>query len=231
MAHTSRCSNSTSKRCRCSCGGYEHGGPAPTAGVAWGREVHLIHAHVETRLGPALKGAVVRIFARLFKATIESTDGKTIEDVLLDAAADTIADSLVDAIEPDPRERRRRKKRWRRQHVFCSIFVAVVQGLQELKASVPTLVEEAVRAAFAERAGIDLSAEMTAKAAGALTSKIQNALLGGAPEAYIRTCQLLAIASCPDPEQHPEVVIYCELPIAHDYLSAEVRGVLTRLVE
>jgi hypothetical protein len=230
MAHNAKCSNATKPRCRCSCGGVLHGGGAQRLGDGpWGGSVAYEHNHRETYLGDTLDGPTVRLLDGLFVSP-------TVD--LVDTTSDLIADEIARALGRRGVEFR---KDLRQSHTICSFTVVLVEAMTTLLEAAPTaaremaerVIEEIVRRRPGGVVG-RLNAKTAGKVAKVLVGKFQDTTTLGSLRLYITVCRCVAVASCPDPEDHPEVRERCIDPLRKEIVAkvtAEVQRLLTELIE
>jgi hypothetical protein len=235
MAHNANCSNAKSppRDCECSCGGALHGGGSQTLGPGpWGRDVHYSHYGRQSRLAPSLDGLTVRFFDALFRFNEERLDENSAlfksspDGKLLDTTSDLIADDIADFL-GKRRSKPFRKKR-RKDHTICSLMVAMVKAMNEISGVLPEAfgdaVEERVRRMGDAKWG--LNAEDAGKVAKIVARRAQDAATGGTLPLYIESCRRIAIVSCPDMAEHPEVEQYCARPLGEELISDELRQML-----
>jgi hypothetical protein len=169
------------------------------------------------------------VFDLLFgRKTMQPLDDESvIVDPLLDTAADAVANQLMVIIEPQSRRRTKAlKERLRESHAICSLLVDMVRALQQMEELLPDLASELVKHAFDLRSDSRLQPVIAGEAARAIAAKMQDLATGGSLASSIRSCQLLAIASCPNLSNHPEVAKYCTMPIVEEHVSEEIRAML-----
>jgi hypothetical protein len=231
MAHNARCSHAKSppKDCKCSCGGLLHGGGGQISLGAgpWGRTADYNHHHRDTHLADSLDGQVVSVIDRI----LSSPDGDH-----ADAATDRVAAEIPGVL--GTRTSIKFQKELRKDHTICSFMVAMVQAMTKLHEAAPQagreLAERVVKE-IAERWPEGVLGQLDAESAGKLAKigigKLQDATTLGSLPVYIEACRYIAVASCPNPAAHDDVIKYCAEPLIEGKISEEARELLKEVTE
>lgn len=143
----------------------------------------------------------------------------------LDMVCGAVAGAIVNML-------KRNGYRWSRtDHVLCDILASVTHAMQKCRAQFQLYVKHIVTTVLASRQeqGRRTIPEPVARVAAQFAV---NAIVKLSPvrqfDDLLRATRILAVATCPDPEQHRNVTIYCLMPLENFVLSAATKQELTR---
>jgi hypothetical protein len=230
MAHNANCSHAKSppKACKCSCGGLLHGGGGLSLSAGpWGETADYNHNHRDTHLADSLDGRVVSVIDRILSSSVGDR---------ADAATDRLAAEIPGVL--GKRTSIKFRKKLREDHTICSFMVAMVRAMTKLREVAPQAGRELAERVVEEIAvrwpeGVlgQLDAESAGKLAKIGIAKLQDATTLGSLSVYIEACRYIAVASCPNPAAHHDVIKYCAEPLIEEKISEEARELLKDVTE
>jgi hypothetical protein len=230
MAHTSRCSGAKTNRCHCSCNGKLHGGSASQVRVAVTSPV--VRRTSSTDLSPAgaptlskrsmaMTRAKADLQSWLAAASASPPDSPRV------ATAQTInmvSDSVVDALNGHGYH-------WTDgDHVVCDFLAAAAHAMQDLQDQFNRAVTHTVSAILASRRREHRQAIPKPLATVAVQAAVNALTQLSAVRHFddlLRATRILAVMTCPAPEHHRAVVLYCLSPLEKGILSDATRRALT----
>jgi hypothetical protein len=230
MAHTSRCSNARTARCNCSCNGEFHGGstslariasiskvvnPAGSSGLrstdarSWEKR-HAVMIRAKTELESWLATA----------AASPPDSASAVTEQTVGMISDEVARAIVDALN-------RSGYHWTdADHVVCAFLAAAAHAMQKVQDQLEQAVALIVADILAARPGgrrPEISALLAKVAAQAAVNALLKLSAVRQFDDLLRATRILAIMTCPAPEQHRAVVLYCLNPLETDILSDAIR--------
>jgi hypothetical protein len=235
MAHTSRCSGARTDRCNCCCCHLLHGGSLGS-GMSWAgsRSSSLVgspgrggtHRRVSGRRRTAMGKATDEIKGWLTGVAADppSTVAAATSQAV-DALCDKVASAIVNTLH-------RKGPRWSdADHVLCDFLAAAAHAMEKFRDQFQHYVEHIVATVLASRRGQKRQAIPEPVARVAAQAAV-NALMKLTParefDDLLRAMRILAVATCPAPEQHRSVAIYCLAPLETGVLSSAMKQELTR---
>jgi hypothetical protein len=211
--HTSRCSNSTSSRCTCSCGGGQHGvaaqGPWRFANPGMGQ---LSHPSWRDR-APAHAELWVNDRVAEYIARIVDLDGD-VDAAMVSEVADVVQEAVEAAVATLPRRQRKALHREAGSHLVCTLLAGAVQVLAPF-ADADQLIAQAVARAVAPHATSlpeALSARLLQDMVARIVDLAGHTTLAKA-KGVVRLMRIAAFALCPAPDHHKAVRGHCLAPL------------------
>jgi len=157
----------------------------------------------------------------LFDAAVNRAPVDSVAALRAAAVAD-VADQVADAITATLEAHGCPRVSWQ-SHLLCGALAAVAQAMKTGEDLAKTAVTKGVRTALAACGTPRLAAGLAGRAA-------TDTLLKLTPvrhwEDVRRAVQLLAVSTCPNVADHPEVQQYCLRPLASEMLSAAIQDEL-----
>ncbi|MGH3218424.1 MAG: hypothetical protein ACRDPY_06790 [Streptosporangiaceae bacterium] len=135
-----------------------------------------------------------------------------------------VAGQIADAITATLEAHGCRRGSWQ-SHLLCGALAAVAQAMKAGEDLARTVVTEGVTAALAACGMPRLAAGLAGRAA---TDTLMKLTLVRHWEDVRRAVQLLAVSTCPNVADHPEVEQYCLLPLASELLSSAIQEELAQ---
>jgi hypothetical protein len=234
--HTSRCSESVSlpRRCKCSCGGWLHGGLAPLPPMPGGQGAGQ---RVSSGAGgyrlPERRSAHP-INKKLAEAIAAALDSPSMESAAVDEIIDAVeraVEQAVDSLPPQERAQIRRHYEGDHHgsHLVCGLLAAVVEALAPLAEADKLIAEAVVDAAIPERAGFlgNLTAELMKQIVSQVVQAVAHTALAKV-KALVKLLRGCAVAICPTPEGHEAVRENCLKPLAAEEAGDAVRSELDK---
>ena len=140
------------------------------------------------------------------------------------AAAADVANQISDAITGSLESSGCPRRSWK-IHLLCGALAAAAQAMKAGEDLARTAVIEGVTAAAAAGGAPRPAAGLAGRAAADVLTKLS-------PVRHFedarRAVELLAVATCPNVADHPEVERYCLQPIASDLLSSAIQEELAK---
>ena len=235
MAHTGRCSGAKTDRCQCSCNGELHGGSTrlvritATSPVAYRVSSSILPAagsRTLSKRGRAVRRAEAKLQNWLGIAAASPPDSvPAVTQQAVGLISDAVASAVVDALN-------RGGYHWTNaHHVLCAFLAAAARAMQELQDQFEQAVAQMVAAIVTVRRGEHRPA-IPAPLANVAAQAAVNALTKLSAirhfDDLLRATRILAVMTCPAPEHHRAVVLYCLSPLEKDILSDATRQELTR---
>jgi hypothetical protein len=234
MAHTSRCSYARTNRCNCSCNGELHGGSTSLAPItstprAVNRtdpsDVRSTSVRRVDKRRMAISHAKTALENWLAAAAAGPPDSvPALTEQTIDMISDAVAGAVVDALH-------RNGYRWTdADHIICDFLAAAARAMQEVQDPLERAVAHMVSAVLTarrreQRPGIPEPLATVAAQAGVNALTKLSAIRQF--DDMLRATRILAIMTCPAPEQHRAVVLYCMNPLGKEILSDAIRQELT----
>jgi len=138
--------------------------------------------------------------------------------------SDAVAGAVVDALE-------RNGYQWTNaDHVICDFLAAAARAMQEVQDQLEQAVAHMVSAILTARQREHRSAipePLAAVAAQAAVNALMKLSAIRQFDDLLRATRILAIMTCPAPEHHRAVVLYCISPLGKEILSDAIRKELT----
>lgn len=239
MAHTSRCSNARTDRCNCSCNGTLHGGGnglvravavSQIAGQAgspdlWPGSVRTGRERRAAGRSAAMSRAKAEIKTWLAAAAASPPgDVPAATDQAIGMISDAVADAVVKSLNQNG-------FRWTEaDHILCDFLAAVARAMQEVQDHFEQAVTHVVSAVLTARDKEHRSVVPEPLAEVASQAAINALMRLSAAQHFdnlLRATRVLAVMTCPDPEHHRAVVLYCLNPLEKDIVSDVTRQQLT----
>lgn len=136
-------------------------------------------------------------------------------------AAGQISDAITESLKANGWPPRK----WR-SHLLCGALAATAHAMDSAEDRAKKLIVQVVTTALTSAGVPGPVASMAARAALDVITKLAAYKQW---DAVRRGVRLAAIAACPAVENHPEVVNYCILPLASDYLPDAIQQELAEL--
>lgn len=233
MAHTSRCSNARTDRCNCSCNGTLHGGSTSLARITGTCQIASSGASFDRRSTVARRGkrhaamsrAKTEIENWLAAAAASPPDSVlAVTEQTIGMISDAVAGAVVNVL-------KRNGYQWTAaDHVVCEFLAAAAHAMQEVQDRLEQAVAHMVSAVLTarEREHRPLIPEPLATvAAQAAVNALMKLSAVRQFDDLLRATRILAIMTCPAPEDHRAVVLYCLNPLRKDILSHAISQELT----
>jgi hypothetical protein len=237
MAHTSRCSSAKTNRCTCSCNGQLHGGSITVVRVAAASPVdrrtsspYLRPAGTPTR--NKRHRAMVRAEAEIENwlataAAYPHDSASAITEQTVGMVSDAVASAVVDALT-------RHRYQWTAaDHVVCDFLAAAAHAMQQLQdqfdRAVDDMVSMILRARKRDHRPLIPEPLVRVVAQAAVKALTKLSVIRHFDD-LLRATRILAVMTCPAPEHHRAVVLYCLSPLEKDILSDATRQALTEVI-
>jgi uncharacterized membrane protein len=145
--------------------------------------------------------------------------------VTLVSAADAyVADQVADAITSTLEAHGCSRASWQR-HLLCDALAGVAQAMQAGEDLASAAVTKSVTAALVSGGMPHLAADLAARAATDTLMKLTPVRHW---DDVRRALQMLAVSTCPNVADHPEVERYCLEPLASELLSSAIQQELAQ---
>jgi hypothetical protein len=234
VAHTSRCSGAQTNRCHCSCNGEFHGGStclvrvAATSLVArraGSSDLQPASKRTRNKRSRAMARAKIEL-ERWLAAAAASPPGSVlaVTEQTVGMVSDAVANAVVDALNrngydwTDP------------DHVVCDFLAAGARAMQELQdqfdRAVARMVSAILTSGRKEHRSVIPESLATVAAQAAVNALTKLSAVRQFDD-LLRATRILAVMTCPAPEHHRAVVLYCLNPLEKDILSDATRQALT----
>jgi hypothetical protein len=230
MAHTRRCSNARTDRCNCSCNGALHGGTTslvrvlavlratdPT-GSSDRQSADVRRRREHTKFRSRANAELESWLASVAASPPDSVSAVTLQNVGM--VSDAVAAAVVNALH-------RNGYRWTdADHVICDFLAAAAHVMQEVQDRLSQAVTHMVSAILTARQREGRPAipqPLATVAAQAAVNALTNLSAVRQFDDLLRATRILAIITCPAPEDHRAVIVYCLKPLEKGLLSDAIR--------
>lgn len=253
MAHTTSCSNATTRECRCGgCAGSLHGWPgmlllAQPAMVGARASSHLAS---EQEWGDATRSGFRRLTLRKGRAAVDGAKDDiakwlsagalaeppftvpAVTNQLIEAIGNLVSTDVFDVLceTLGPNNRSEVRAELAKNHLLCSLLAEIAHVMQQLRDELDQAIKQiavAMLSYYIKRKHITIPSIIANAVAEAAVKGIDG-LIATLPVArnfddLQRAVRILAVLMCPAPEKHEAVVRWCLEPLGEPIVSQLVQ--------
>lgn len=252
MSHTGACAKAAQPGCKCSCAGVQHGLNSLKIAACEKQEIILLRDKSEKDYVAACKAALAarktsgrqgtqqdKIDRALGRCLISDVILYLHEDQVLLTVVTNVAgelsESVVTALRVALEEDADKLNILPRGHFWCGFLAALSEVLDQVRERLEDVshsvrdkvIERLCERPFVIKSSLDwLSDAMIAAAVKAVWKSVEDAATkcSGIDE-FTKSIRILGMIVCPDISRHPEVIRWCVLPLAQEFLSEELNAV------